>query len=73
MEGLAVIGKYLYPFRINSLTIQNYKGIDELNLEFPKPASEFDPDVVVLTLRQRLECLYRPRLKTMESLLPLGD
>jgi len=40
--------KDLYPIRINSLTIQNYRGIDRLNIDFPKPISKFDPDVTVI-------------------------
>jgi AAA15 family ATPase/GTPase len=36
------------PIRIKSLTIEGYKGIENLHLDFPKPRMADDPDIFVL-------------------------
>lgn len=40
-----------YPFRIENLSIRNYKGIDELDLEFPQSPISGSPDVVTIGSR----------------------
>jgi predicted ATPase len=63
------------PFRIEQVSIRNYKGIDELDLEFPQSPMEADPDVIAIGSRNGvgkssvLECcallLATPRLLAM--------
>ncbi|ARN57136.1 AAA family ATPase [Sedimentisphaera salicampi] len=36
------------PIKIRKISISNYKGIKELDLDFPKPRMETDPDIMVL-------------------------
>lgn len=42
------------PIKIRRLTIHNYKGIDELELEFPPPRMPDDPDILVMGSRNGL-------------------
>jgi predicted ATPase len=39
------------PFRIDRLSVRNYKGIDELDLEFPRSQIADDPDIVAIGSR----------------------
>ena len=65
------------PFRIDRLSIRNYKGIDELDLEFPQSPISGHPDVVAIGSRNGvgkssvLECsalmLAIPRLLAMHN------
>ena len=42
------------PIKIRSISIRNYKGIDEFNMEFPPPRLPNDPDIVVMGSRNGL-------------------
>lgn len=42
------------PIKIRRITIRNYKGIDELEMEFPTPRMPDDPDIVVMGSRNGL-------------------
>ena len=65
------------PFRIDRLSIRNYKGIDELDIEFPQSPISGLPDVVAIGSRNGvgkssvLECsalmLAIPRLLAMHN------
>lgn len=41
-------------FRIDKISIRDYKGIDSLDLEFPRPKFEGDPDIFVIGSRNGL-------------------
>ena len=41
-------------FRIDKISIRNYKGIDSLDLEFPRPKFPNDPDIFVIGSRNGL-------------------
>jgi len=41
-------------FRIDRISIRNYKGIDSLDLEFPRPKFPNDPDIFVIGSRNGL-------------------
>jgi predicted ATP-dependent endonuclease of OLD family len=41
-------------FRIDKISIRNYKGIDSLELEFPRPKFPNDPDIFVIGSRNGL-------------------
>jgi ABC-type transport system involved in cytochrome c biogenesis ATPase subunit len=41
-------------FRIDKISIRDYKGIDSLDLEFPRPKFEDDPDIFVIGSRNGL-------------------
>jgi len=34
--------------RINKIEIKNYKGIEHVNIEFPLPVMDYDPDIMVI-------------------------
>lgn len=36
------------PIKIRRITIRNYKGIDELEMDFPTPRMPDDPDILVM-------------------------
>lgn len=42
------------PIKIRRITIRNYKGIDELEMEFPTPRMPDDPDILVMGSRNGL-------------------
>ena len=42
------------PINIRSISIRNYKGIDELDMEFPVPRLADDPDIFVMGSRNGL-------------------
>ena len=42
------------PIKIRSISIRNYKGVDELDLEFPRPRLSDDPDIFVMGSRNGL-------------------
>ena len=46
--------KKMVDIKIRWLRIANYKGIDELELYFPRPKMSGDPDVVVMGSRNGL-------------------
>ena len=67
------------PIKIRRISIRNYKGIDELDMEFPVPRLPDDPDIFVMGSRNGLgktsiiECcaflLLRPMLREKRFLL----
>ena len=46
--------KQMQNFRIDKISIRNYKGIDSLDLEFPRPKFPNDPDIFVIGSRNGL-------------------
>ena len=42
------------PIKIRRLTVRNYKGIDELEMDFPIPKMPGDPDILVMGSRNGL-------------------
>jgi len=42
------------PIKIRRITIRNYKGIDELEMDFPTPRMPDDPDILVMGSRNGL-------------------
>lgn len=42
------------PIKIRRISIRNYKGIDELEMEFPTPRMPDDPDILVMGSRNGL-------------------
>lgn len=43
-----------FPIKIRRISIQNYKGIDELDMDFPAPRMPDDPDILVMGSRNGL-------------------
>ena len=44
----------MIPVKIRRISIRNYKGIDELDMEFPVPRLPDDPDIFVMGSRNGL-------------------
>ena len=43
-----------FPIKIRRISIQNYKGIDKLDMDFPAPRMPDDPDILVMGSRNGL-------------------